>query len=184
MDKKTFRKSVLAEIEALPADYIEASNAGIRDNFSALPEFQKAHTIFAYISVGREPDTAGIIKAALDAGKTVALPVSLDGGIMQPRCIHSLSELVPGKFGIPAPPENAPIIDSGEINLIIVPAVTFDRRGFRLGRGGGYYDRFLQGSGAFSVGLGRERLIRPVPLEPHDMSVDCLVTESGVYREK
>ena len=60
--------------------------------------------------------------------------------------------------------------------------MTFNSRGYRLGRGGGYYDRFLARSGAFSVGLGRDRLLREVPLEDHDQGVACLVTESGVKR--
>ena len=183
MDKKSFRKEVLAEIDSLPADYIAASDKGIMENFLSLPEFIRAKTVFAYISTGREPDTVGIIKAALSLGKTVCLPVSFDGGIMQPRKIESLEELVPGKFGIPAPPDNAPCVKEEDIDLIIVPAVTFDRRGFRLGRGGGYYDRFLSKSSACSVGLGRERLIKPVPLEPHDMCADCVVTEENIYRE-
>lgn len=182
MDKKSFRRDVLLEIDSLPPEYIALSDDGLRKNFLSLPEFEKADTIFAYISMGREPDTVHIIKAALAMGKTVALPVSFSGGIMEPRIIHSLSELVPGKFGILSPPDNAPVLKEEDIDLVIVPAVTFDRSGFRLGRGGGYYDRFLARSSAFTVGLGREALIRPVPLEPHDMSVNCLVTEAGVFR--
>ena len=166
MDKKTFRKSVLDEIAALPEEYINSSNLGIFENFINMPEFICAQNIFAYISDGREPDTVRIIQKALDMGKTVALPISYSGGQMAPHVITSLQELVPGRFGIPAPPEESPVLSEEDINLIIVPAVTFNRKGFRLGRGGGYYDRFLERSSAFSVGLGRELLIREVPLEP------------------
>lgn len=183
MDKKAYRKGVLADIAALPEDYLEESNAGIRKHFLDMPEYESASVIFAYISEGREPDTVGIIQKALADGKTVALPVSLAGGIMEPRVIHSLDELVPGRFHIPAPPESAPVVEEDSIDLIVVPAVTFNGEGFRLGRGGGYYDRFLSRSRAVSVGLGRDRLIRDdVPLEPHDQGVACLVTESGVKR--
>ena len=182
MDKKEFRKGVLADIAALPEEYVEESDAGIREHFLAMPEYEEASVIFAYISQGREPDTVGIIQKALADGKTVALPVSLPGGIMEPRMIRSLDELVPGRYHIPAPSESAPLVEEESIDLIIVPAVTFDGNGYRLGRGGGYYDRFLSRSGAVSVGLGRDRLIRDVPLEPHDQGVACLVTESGVKR--
>lgn len=182
MDKKAFRKGVQAEIAALPETYLNESNAGLRENFLAMPEFRRADVIFAYISEGREPDTVGILQKALAMGKTVALPVSLDGGIMEPRIIKSLEELVPGRFGILAPPEGAPLVPEERIDLVLVPAVTFNDKGYRLGRGGGYYDRFLGRSGACSVGLGRERLIREIPLEPHDMSVNCLVTEVCVRR--
>lgn len=182
MDKKSFRKSVQDEIAALSEAYIQMSNAGIYENFIAMPEFVNARNVFAYISDGREPETVRIIQKALDMGKRVALPISYNGGRMEPHVIASLAELVPGKFGIPAPGEDSPVMAEEEIDLIIVPAVTFNRQGFRLGRGGGYYDRFLERSDAVSVGLGRESLICEVPLEPHDMAVDCLVTESGVYK--
>ena len=183
MDKKEYRRGVLADIAALPEEYVEESNVGIREHFLAMPEYWQASVIFAYISEGREPDTVGIIQHALASGKTVALPVSLPGGIMEPRVIQSLDELVPGRFHIPAPPESAPLVEEDSIDLIIVPAVTFNENGFRLGRGGGYYDRFLSRSDAVSVGLGRDRLIRDdVPLEAHDLGVACLVTESGVKR--
>lgn len=183
MDKKAFRKSVMDEIAALPEEYIEIANAGIYENFISMPEFINARNIFAYISEKREPDTVMIIQKALDMGKTVALPISYNGGHMEPHVITSISELVPGKFGIPAPGEDSLIMAEEEIDLIIVPAVTFNRQGFRLGRGGGYYDRFLERSDAVSVGLGRERLVREVPLEKHDMAVTCLVTENGIYKK-
>jgi len=182
MDKKEFRKGVQAAIAALPEEYLAESNAGIRAAFLDMPEYKQAKIIFAYISEKREPDTVGIIEQALRDGKTVALPISLDGGIMEPRAIKSLDELVIGRYNIPAPTESAPLVADEEIDLIIVPAVTFNDRGYRLGRGGGYYDRFLSKSDAFSVGLGRDRLIQEVPLESHDQCVKCLVTESGAKR--
>ena len=182
MDKKEFRKGVQAAIAALPEEYLEESNAGIRAVFLNMPEYQQAKTIFAYISEKREPDTVGIIEQALADGKTVALPISLAGGIMEPRAIKSLDELVIGRYNIPAPTEDAPLVADEDIDLIIVPAVTFNDKGYRLGRGGGYYDRFLSKSGAVSVGLGRDRLIQEVPLEAHDQCVTCLVTESGARR--
>lgn len=181
-EKKAFRKGVQAEIAELPEEYLEESNLGLRENFLSLPEFDRARVIFAYISEGREPDTVEILRRALALGKTVALPVSLDNGVMEPRTVKSLEELVPGRFGILAPPAGAPLVAEEEIDLVLVPAVTFNEKGFRLGRGGGYYDRFLSRSGAFAVGLGRERLIREIPLEAHDMSVNCLVTEACIRR--
>lgn len=182
MNKKECRKAVKKEIEELSEEYIAFSNNGIFENFISLSEFKKATTIFAYISEKREPDTVKIILKALDMGKTVALPISYDNGRMEPRIIYSLDDLVIGKYGIPAPTDDAQILKDEDIELIIVPAMTFNRKGFRLGRGGGYYDRFLEKSKAFSVGLGREKLIREIPLQPHDMSVTCLITETGIFK--
>jgi len=182
MDKKAFRKEVFAKIAALSEEYITSSNNGIFENFISLPEFVNAKSIFAYISEKREPDTVRIIGKALELGKTVALPVSYDGGIMVPKIIKSLDELEIGKFGIPAPKAGAPVLREEDISLIIVPAVTFNKNGYRLGRGGGYYDRFLEKSKAISIGLGRERLLCEVPVEKHDMPVKYLVTECAVYK--
>ena len=178
-EKKIFRDGVLAETEALPEEYIRESNIKIAENFLALPEYKSAKTVFAYLGVGREPATSGIISAMLKDGKTVALPISYRGGIMVPHVIQSLDEMIPGKFGIPAPPEDTPSLTPEEVDLIIVPGVTFDKNGYRMGRGGGYYDRYLEKTGAFSVGIARSRLVRPVPIESHDMSVNCLVTDAG-----
>ena len=182
IDKKAFRNSVMEKINSLPEEYLRSSNDGIFNNFISLEEYASSETIFAYISEKREPDTVRIIEKALSDGKRVALPISLPGGIMEPRLIESLDELVPGRYDIPAPKDTAPLVTDDEIDLIIVPAVTFNEQGYRLGRGGGYYDRFLRKSAAYSVGLGRQELIMPVPLEEHDMGVKCLITEKNVYK--
>ena len=91
-----------------------------------------------------------------------------------------LEELSPEVLGIPAPKESAVRLDPDELDLIIVPAITFDRSGYRLGYGGGYYDRYLAQTKAFTVGLARERLVKEeLPREAHDIAVKCLITESG-----
>lgn len=183
MDKKAFRCSVIDEITALPEEYIAESDMGICENFLSLPEFKAARTVFAYISTGREPNTKSIIEKALEMGKTVALPISYSNGIMEPHIIYSLSELVPGKFGIPSPKSSAPLLSENDIDMVIVPAMTFSCNGARLGRGGGYYDRFLKDCAAFSAGLGRERLLKDVPTEAHDIFVKCVVSEKQIYRK-
>ncbi len=183
-DKKELRKKTLAEINALPEEYIKSSDSSIREKAESLPEFAAAKTVFAYYSVAREPDTLKIIEDMLAQGKTVALPVSYPHGIMKARVIRGLDEVKSGRYGIPAPPETAEELQPEDIDLIIVPAVTFDREGYRLGYGGGYYDRFLEKTDAFSLGLGREKMLRPVPIEAHDKQVMCLVTEENVYRFK
>lgn len=182
MDKKSFRKVILTEAFSLPESYIKSSDNGIYENFIQLPEFSVANTIFAYLSEKHEPDTINIINKAIEKGKTVALPVCYNEGRMEARIIQSLLDLIPGKFGIPVPEESAPLLRPEDIDIIIVPAITFNRQGYRLGRGGGYYDRFLGKSPAFSIGLGRERLLRDIPLQPHDLPVSCLITEAGIYK--
>lgn len=178
-EKKRLRADALREIDSLPEAYVESSDAGILANLTVLPEFISAGVIMFYYSVDREPDTRKAIESALRQGKTVALPISYGGGVMRAHELTDPGLLTDGLHGIPAPPESARLIDADEIDLVIVPAVNFDAQGYRLGYGGGYYDRFLPGVRAFTAGLARQRLVKSeVPREPHDIPVRCLVTEA------
>ena len=180
MRKSDLRKQILDEIEALPDDYIVASDSSLFFQVTSLREFCDARNIMLYCSVKREPDTIRIAEAAFSMGKTVSFPFCLKDGLMQARIVTGLDELRPAVLGIPAPPDSAEQLEPDELELIIVPAITYDRAGYRLGYGGGYYDRYLARTGAITVGLARKRLIKDeLPREPHDIAVKLLVTESG-----
>jgi 5-formyltetrahydrofolate cyclo-ligase len=182
-DKKTLREELMARESAFPPDYIAKSNAGIAASLLALPEFYSAKTILFFYSIWSEPDTHALINAALAQGKTVCLPESRPHGIMVARKIGSLDELVPARYGIPAPTAEMPEILPEDIDLIIVPSVAFDLDGYRLGHGGGYYDRYLPRSRAFRCGLAREQMLLPrVPRDEFDVAVDCVITEERVLR--
>ena len=180
--KEELRRCVLEEIATLPDSYITRSNDKLLLKITSMAEFVAAKTIMLYCSVKREPDTWRIAEAALSSGKTVAFPYCYGRGVMEARSISCLSELRPAVLGIPAPPGDAPVIASDELDLIIVPALTFDIAGYRLGYGGGYYDRYLHNVRAITVGMARERLIKEkLPVEPHDIAVCHVVTEEGIY---
>jgi 5-formyltetrahydrofolate cyclo-ligase len=182
-EKIALRQAIRAEIEALPQEYIDRSNEGIYQNLISLPEFIEAKTIFAFYSLGREPNTLEMIGKALSMGKTVTLPLCYKGGVMEARAIKSLDELRVAMLKIPAPTENAPVVLPEMLDFIIVPALTFDREGYRLGVGGGYYDRYLLKTKAFTAGVARERLVRELLIhEAHDIPVKCLVTEKNAAR--
>ena len=176
--KAELREKINEEIAALPGDYISASDNGLLLRVMLLKEFIAARNIMVYCSVKREPATWGIIEAAMSMGKTVAFPLCYRGGLMDARSVSDLRELRPAMLGIPAPPDTAPVMPPEELDLIIVPALAYDKSGYRLGYGGGYYDRFLCNIRAFTVGVARERLImEELPREPHDIAVKCLITE-------
>ena len=182
-EKKKLRASIRDLTETLSEDYFRKSDAGIFENLSRMPEYRNARTIFVYWSMDREADTHAIINDALASGKTVTLPVCCAGGVMGARAIDSPEDLVPGMLGIPAPRDGLRDVERVEIDLILVPAVAFDDEGRRLGRGGGYYDRYLNGYGGVTVGLAREKLLCPaVPTETHDMRVQFVVTEERVIK--
>lgn len=181
--KQEARREMRARMRALPEKELEKSDEAIYNNISALPELRDAETVFLYLSVGREVDTRRLLQSLCAAGKTVALPVSYPGGRMV-FARYDPAELQAGTVvPIPEPDEKAPRLEPRAGELILVPALSFDRAGHRLGQGGGYYDRFLCRHALFSVGLGREQLLmEAVPREAHDQGVRCLVTEAGVYR--
>ena len=182
-EKKTLRDEMMAREAALPTDYLAASDAGIRERLLALEEYKAARSVLFFYSIWTEPDTHAAINAALADGKTVCLPQSLPNGIMIARKIASLDELVPARFGIPSPTEEMPMLEHAEIDFIVVPSVAFDADGFRLGHGGGYYDRYMAKSPAFRCGIARERMLLPrVPRGRYDLAVDCVVTETRVLR--
>jgi len=183
--KSELRKIVTNEINALPEEYIEASNKGILQQLLSLEEYKNAKCIMLFCSVGREPDTLELTKSALGSGKTVAFPYCFKGGIMQAREVKDLSELRPAVLGIPAPSAEASVIPPEKLDLIIVPALAFDKGLYRLGYGGGYYDRYLSGIKACTIGLARQRLLRDkVPREAHDVAVNCLVTEEKIFAQR
>ena len=177
-NKSEMREQLRAAISALPEDYIRKSDEGLLRAVTTRNEFIDARNIMMYCSVEREPDTLGIAEAAMSVGKTVAFPRCYGSGIMKAHIIRSLDELKPSMFNIPAPPATAPVAAPEELDLIIVPALTYDMSGHRLGYGGGYYDRYLNGIVAFTIGLARHRLIADeLPRERHDIPVCCMATE-------
>ena len=180
--KTLLRKQISEEIIALPDDYIAESNRGLFLRVVSLEVFNAARNIMMYYSVKREPATLEIAEAVLSMGKTVAFPHCYRGGIMQARVVSSLNELYPAMLGIPAPPDTAPVISREALDLILVPALAYDSQGQRLGYGGGDYDRYLSGIPAFTLGLARERLMKDkLPAEPHDIAVQCIVTEECAF---
>jgi 5-formyltetrahydrofolate cyclo-ligase len=178
MEKKALRKEIIEQTDALPAEYLAKSDKGVFENIVSMPEFISAGTIFTYYSLGWEPDTVKLIEYALQAGKTVTLPVCFKGGIMEARAIGGLSEISESWYHLLEPLSSTKVIPPDALDFIVVPALAFDHDGYRLGRGGGYYDRFLFKTKAYTAGVTRERLIRDVlPREPHDIPVQYVVTE-------
>ena len=92
-EKNQLRQTLGRMADSLPEDYIEYSDLGIQEKLLALELWEQASAVFIYVSIGREPQTQGIIRAALDAGKTVAVPRSLTDGQMEARVIASLDDL-------------------------------------------------------------------------------------------
>ena len=176
--KARLRESLRALTESLPKDYLARSDMGIRKNLLALNDWRKAQTLFIYVSVGKEPDTRWLIRAALDAGKTVAVPLTLGGGAMEARVIISPNALIVGRYGIPEPLEDSPLLLPAALELAVVPCIAADRQGYRLGHGSGYYDRYLARVSCPTVCLCRVKLLQEeLPHDDFDRKADWVITE-------
>lgn len=179
-EKKALRKALRAQLSAMPAQALQAGDRALFAAFLSLPQVQQAQTLFLFWGVpGREPDTAPLVRELTARGKRVGLPRMLPSHEMEIRLYEPDRELVCASFSIWEPPQDAPLLSPGEIDLTLVPALCYDRRCVRLGFGGGYYDRWLAGYRGFSVGLCRDALLQDrVPAQSHDRRVDLVLTET------
>ena len=179
--KQALRKTLLARLSALSPEERRASDGVLFSAFLALPQAEEADALFLFWGVpGREPETERLVRALTARGKRVGLPRMLPGRGMEVRLFQPEVPLVRAPFGLWEPPEDAPLLDKSSIQLALVPAVCYDRAGYRLGFGGGYYDRWLADFSGFTAGLCRGRVLQDrVPREPHDRRVDLVLTEEG-----
>lgn len=176
-DKPALRKHYRALRDAIPAEQREERSDAIARMVQTIERYQHAGSVFVYVSVGSEVGTHALIKAALDAGKTVAVPRVMQGqGVMQPIVIRSLSDFAPGRFGIPEPTTHERFDTSPD--LAIVPGLAFTRDGLRLGQGGGFYDRYLaQHPATYKVGLCFDpQLADTLLCDGHDVTMDEVIT--------
>lgn len=180
LEKKTLRGEVRRALAQLTAEELTASDKAMFDKFLALPQVKEAKTVFAFWGIaGKEPDTAQLVRALTAQGKRVGLPRMLPEHQMEVRLYCPEWPMVQVGFGISEPGTDCPLLEKEEIDLILVPAVCYDRQGYRLGFGGGYYDRWLEHFQGFRVGLCREAVLQDkVPTEAHDSRVDLLLTET------
>lgn len=140
--------------------------------------YQAAECVFIYIATKEEIETKEIITDAWKNGKTVCIPRCAPHGMMTVHQITSFEKLTRSSFGILEPQENALMMEQEKIDLAIVPALACDESGYRLGYGGGYYDRFLSETKAAAICLcAEERLVSRLPKEKHDVPCDVVVTE-------
>lgn len=179
-DKAALRRQVRLTLEGLSPEAVRRGDDALFAAFSALPQVEAASTLFAFWGIpGREPDTGRLIRALTAQGKRVGLPRMLPDRQMEVRLYDPDRPLIPADFGILEPSADVPLLPREDIELALVPAMCYDRQGFRLGFGGGYYDRWLSGFSGITVGLCRDCVLQDrVPTEDHDCRVDLLLTET------
>ena len=187
--KPTLRKRLLAVRSGLTADDIEAAGAALACRALELPELARADTVAAYVSVGSEPGTRALRDALRARGVRVLLPVLLPDNDLDWGADEGPDGLVRAGRGLlePGGPRLGPEAVT-QADAVLLPGLAVDRRGMRLGRGGGSYDRVLArlaragADPALVVLLYDGELLDAVPEEPHDRPVHAAVTPSGAHR--
>lgn len=189
IDKKNLRKKLMDKRGALSKDEILAGSADALELIRALYEWKNANEVLIYWPIKGELDVRPLITELWQRDVTVLMPRCRPDayGEMDIACAACEDELTPGPFTIMEPDaEKCPPVDACCPDLAIIPGVCFDRRGYRLGFGGGYYDRLLATDGmqsAMKIGLGYSfQLVEQLPVQPWDMPVDIVCTEEELWR--
>lgn len=156
-----------------------ALDRAICDKICSLASFRFADTVLLYSPIGSEIDLTPVALRALELGKKIAFPIcDTERRVMTFKYVSTLDDLKTGSYSIPEPDKDAPAFAGEQNALCIVPALAFDKEGYRLGYGGGYYDKFLKIFKGVSLGVAYDSLIADrLPRGVYDMPVSIILTE-------
>jgi 5-formyltetrahydrofolate cyclo-ligase len=184
--KRAVRKRIKMMITEVPPDERARRSRLACTHLMSIPEVQAAHTVLVYVPLPDELDVWPALHGLKDAGKRVILP-KCRSDRHEVLCVEVgdfKHDLIRGTYNILEPKSDR---DLGlkDLDVVVSPGRAFDRVGNRVGRGAGYYDRFFSREGfhAFICGIAFDcQVLSEVPVEPHDVPVDGVVTESGLIR--
>lgn len=186
-DKQTLRASLLRDRSALDAEQVARKSTAVLANLRSMPAWSSAKQVLTYMPIRGEVDTALLLQEMWDRGVRVLLPRCRprEDGVMDVACATCLDDLAPGKYGILEPdPDVCPGIEKAAPDLILIPGVGFDRNGYRIGFGAGFYDRFLSGKDAPDAtlyGLAYDfQLVEAIPADKWDVPVHAVITENEI----
>lgn len=180
--KEQLRKKILTLMRDQKEEDRLKKSLGVLKKLFAAPQFKAARTVLFYASFDGEVDTYDMMKQAMTLGKKIALPI-IDPKHKHiiPAFVHDLhKDLVPGSYGIPQPRlEKGRLAADDEIDLSVVPGIAFDRTNHRLGRGAGYYDRFLSRLAKHVPSLGIAfdfQIVDRLPHHEHDVALTGVIS--------
>ena len=181
--KKEMRTAMKARLAAVSKDETLGASKSVLAQLESLEQWKRAEIVLAFLSMKDELDTAPILKKVLEQGKTLAVPRVVGPDLVFYQIQDLEKDVAPGAFGIlePVPGLSQMAVEtiSGHHSVALVPGLAFDRENFRLGRGKGFYDRFLASAGdsLYKIGIGYSfQLVEKVPREPHDKALDLIIT--------
>ena len=184
--KKELRKKYLALRAAIPEADHKRKSEKIHDYLQLIDAYKNANTVMIFLDFRGEVSTRPIINTMLEAGKIVALPVvNFNTKELVLIRIESLDHLVLSKYNIYEPlVEEHTIMAPTEFDLILAPGAAFDLRGYRIGYGGGFYDKLLAqlNTNTTVVGLAfSEQMIDEVPKDSYDQPIHAIITDEGYF---
>jgi len=177
LTKARIRNKILDRLKIQKEEDRNKKSQTIKKALFRTSVFKKAKIVMFYMSFGGEVYTSDMIKKAKKLGKTVVVPVCGKNRIIRPCILKDKGKLLRGPYGILEPAVKK-AISLGTLNLVIVPGLAFDKKGNRLGRGKGYYDRFLARlpRNVMSIGLAFHFQILPfIPTTSTDIAVKKVI---------
>lgn len=180
-EKADLRDRMRALRAALPPDERLRLAEAVEDRVFGLPEIRAARTVLLFYSFGSEVETSEMARRVHAEGKRLLLPF-LEEERMEAGEVRPDDELVVSGYG-PREPARRVAVDPAEVDVVVAPGLAFDRQGYRLGYGGGHYDRYLHRMGprALRIGIGfADQIVERVPREPSDERLDIVVTDEEV----
>lgn len=186
LEKSELRRDIIKQRQSLPQDEWRKKSQAICTNISNSSLFTKAKTVLAYFSFRQEPDLSYLFSDdAFNNTKNWGFPRCVDKSLIW-HLWKPEDELITGKYGIKELTADAPIINPQQVDLILVPCVACDYQGYRLGYGGGYYDRMFgsyEWKSIPTIGIVFANAYLPqVPVEAWDKKLDSICTETGLKR--
>ncbi|MCK4852018.1 MAG: 5-formyltetrahydrofolate cyclo-ligase [Candidatus Omnitrophica bacterium] len=180
--KDKIRKEIIGELRGQAPLLRSERSRRIQEKLISSEEFRSGRTIMTYVSLVAEVDTGLLNKRSLEMGKRVVVPfIDTENQTIIASELTSIDDLVNGPYGIKVPRNGSRNMPLEEIDLIVVPAIAYDKNNMRLGRGKGYYDRFLvrpELSSAKTVGLAFHfQVVDLLPADPDDIPVSRVITD-------
>jgi len=177
--KRALRRQIRDRLAVLPEMRRNVASAQARSLLVQQPVWKLASRVLMFAPASLELDIWPLVENALSAAKTVALPRFIRTANRYTACEikDPLTDLQLGRFGIREPAEHCADLTISRLDLLLVPGVAFDLHGRRLGRGKGFYDQLLAVASGTTCGVAfDEQIVKEIPVEPHDIFVDCILT--------
>ena len=179
LDKSSARAYFSSLRSSILEEQRHVKSEKICQKISSTEEFLNCDTLLLYYPIKTEPSALSLLEKAFSLGKSVAFPISIkENYTLDFRVIESLDDLLVGAYGICEPTKSAPKASITNKTLCIVPALSFDEKGMRLGYGKGFYDRFLSEFPGYSIGITYSELFcKELPIDKYDIPVNKVITD-------